>query len=431
MKPLPYKQTISDWITPFCFYFGLILLSSWLFRDVLATGHFLFTTDDNIGNISAEKPAFPSAFTGYWADASLVGQPMGRIPIIWTTGLMTLFPLKFFFNWIHAWDLIVASCFLALFLRGIRISWSAIALGVLCAFWLSCNLSTTYAGHCGKFAVLLCASGALFCIRQTMQWKHPWLWSMLAGGALGIMLLEQQDVALFFGIFLAAYALFLLTRNPQQPWIRRVGVLVTMGVMALLEAGPTLLQSYTQNIQNVSVVSQEAPQAKWEFVTQWSFPPEETMALLAPGFVGWRSGESEGPYYGRMGRSAGWETTGQGFSNFKLDDWYMGAIPLVFSLMAIFAAVWNNKATSSTEEWATQRAEVLFWGGVAIVTLLLSLGKFFPLYTLFYQLPVVNNIRNPVKFMQVFQVAVGILAAYAYHFCLYWQARQASTRHAG
>jgi hypothetical protein len=39
---------------------------------------------------------------------------------------------------------------------------------------------------------------------------------------------------------------------------------------------------------------------------------------------------------------------------------------------------------------------------------------------------VVNNIRNPVKFMQIFQVAVGILAAYGIQAVLQWRARRAA-----
>ena len=59
-----------------------------------------------------------------------------------------------------------------------------------------------------------------------------------------------------------------------------------------------------------------------------------------------------------------------------------------------------------------RNAEIIFWGCVAIITLLLAFGKFFPLYALFYKLPFVNSIRNPNKFLQIFQLALGILAAY-------------------
>jgi len=44
--------------------------------------------------------------------------------------------------------------------------------------------------------------------------------------------------------------------------------------------------------------------------------------------------------------------------------------------------------------------------------LLLSFGKYTPLYHIFWQLPVIHDIRNPNKFLQVFQAGLGILTAF-------------------
>jgi len=331
-----------------------------------------------------------------------------------------------YINWVHALDLGVAALFMMLLLQQQNVKWPAMALGLLSAFWLGSNMTLVYAGHLGKFGVITFASAALFCIARTAGGFASWPWSILAGGAVGYMCLEQQDVALFFGLCVAAFACFMLYRMQPASWPKRIGLLFLMGGMALWLAGPALLQSYGISIKGVAQVNSENPQAKWEYVTQWSLPPEETIALVAPGYVGWRSGEPEGPYWGRMGRSAGWEQTGQGFMNFKLDDIYLGAIPVIFALIAVFAAarklnigraVETTDGTDNTESVlelpaCRHRAEILFWAMVAVLALLLSFGKFFPLYALFYQLPVVNNIRNPTKFMPVFQVAVAILAAY-------------------
>ncbi|MBN2783992.1 MAG: hypothetical protein JXR25_04135, partial [Pontiellaceae bacterium] len=134
---------------------------------------------------------------------------------------------------------------------------------------------------------------------------------------------------------------------------------------------------------------------------QWSIPPNEVVDFVAPGYYGWRSGESEGPYWGRTGQSAEWEKTGQGFRNFKLESTYIGMIPFAFAFFALFAF-----------RRSEHMAEILFCAGAALIALLLSFGKYFPLYALFYKLPVVNSIRNPNKFIQVFQVCLAILSAY-------------------
>jgi hypothetical protein len=284
------------------------------------------------------------------------------------------------------------------------------------------------------------------------------------------MLLEQQDVALFVGMPIAAYAGFAIVR--QDGWsVGTFGIrLIPMGLVAALVAGGTALSVYLTSTTGVVAMSDEDPQAKWEYCTQWSQPPDETIEFVAPGYMGWRSGEPEGPYWGRSGRSAGWEQTHQGFMNFRLESLYIGAIPVALALFAVAAALLccggvvpgvrcqeaegrsqeagvrsqesggrsqervreafvANRATveplnrepANLAPWRERRAEILFWGAAAVITLMLAWGKFFPLYALFYKLPVVNNIRNPAKFLQVFQLALGILAAYGLDIALRWR----------
>lgn len=187
--------------------------------------------------------------------------------------------------------------------------------------------------------------------------------------------------------------------------------------------------SYATNVKGAASIQTESPQEKWEYVTQWSWPPDECVDFIAPGYMGWRSGEPEGPYWGRMGRSAGWEQTQRGFMNFKLENMYMGILPILLVVFAIMMAIMTSGFRfmvhgsdikvdlqgQASGVWclsSDRRAEILFWGCVAVVTLLLAFGKFFPLYALFYKLPLVSSIRNPNKFLQVFQLALGILAAY-------------------
>jgi hypothetical protein len=329
-------------------------------------------------------------------------------------------PLKMNNNWVHALDLVIASLFIALFLRGQKAGWAAIALGFLTAFWLGSNLTLTYAGHKGKYDILMLASVALFCIARALVRRPSLLWGILAGGAIGLMFLEQPDVALFFGFILGAYALFLAVRQwlANGTWAKSVLALSLMGGIGLLISASSTISSYASNVAGAVSMQAESPTAKWEFATQWSWPPDECIDFIAPGYMGWRSGEPEGPYLGRMGRSAGWEQTQQGFMNFKLENMYLGIIPILLAVFAILAGLMGIKQkneprmTRMHTDVPERRAEIIFWGCVAMVTLLLAFGKFFPLYALFYKLPMVSSIRNPNKFLQVFQLALGILAAY-------------------
>lgn len=409
-------------------FLGLIgILILLIFSPLFGDGAILFSTDNNIGSESMLRNALMSGFGAFWSDSSL----LGGLGLFWPNfmGLLLLtMPLVSYVNWVHTIEMGMASFFLTLYLRNCGLlSLHVQALAWITAFWIGCNFTLLYSGHTAKFGTLAFSALTLWFIRETVQRKSV-AWAVLSGGGMAMALLEQQDLALFFGIFIGAYAVFLLARQYGWRCLVMIKLLVPMGAVILLIAGPPSLFLLKSQTEGVSAGADESPQGKWDFITQWSLPPDETIDVIAPGYMGWRSGEPEGPYWGRIGRSADWEQTRQGFMNFRLDCSYIGAIPIVFALLALGAALFAGEKLENAEEfgsgWKDRRAEILFWGAVAIITLLLGYGKFTPLYWLFYQLPVVNNIRAPVKFHQVFQVALAILTAYGLDFALQWAKRR-------
>lgn len=374
-----------------------------VFRVLLAPGHVLFTTDDNIGALAMRKAALPWSFLGGWDDSIALGQPVFT-NFTWTNILLTLLPLRFFTNWIHALDLIVGSLAILGWLRARGFSVWAQLLGALTALWVGSTFFLTYAGHLGKFGVVMFAALYLWLIEKAV--RGPSLrWAVLAGGAMGAMFLEQADVGLFFALPLGAYAVWGVVREHgfRIPLLLR-GVLPVAVVAGALAFHPVWMAHSLLAIEKSEAKGGVAmdDRENWDYCTQWSWPPGETIEFVAPGYMGWRSGEAEGPYWGRMGRSAGWEQTRQGFQNFRLESLYLGAIPVWLGLLG-FALAFRRGAS--------QRGDLIFWSAVAVVTFLLALGKFFPLYRLFYELPGMSSIRNPVKFMQVFQFALAFLAA--------------------
>lgn len=397
-----------------------------IFGSLFESGVILFSTDNNIGNEAGAKWLLPAGIFGAWSSTPFVGFG-GAQPANWTSFWLCVLPLPFYINWIHYLDLVVASYFFILTLtrRGLR--QISIIVGSLVAFWIGPSFCLVYSGHNGKFALLTFMAIALFCIQEATK-KESVSWAFLAGGAIGVSMLEQQDVTVFFGIFWVAYAVYSIVRTYEWRLTMLLKLLMPMAVAVMLIGVPGSLKVYFSQTEGVTAGSGETPNAKWEFVTQWSLPPDECISIVAPGYMGWRSGEPEGPYWGRKGRSAEWEQTRQGFMNFKLDDEYMGVVAFVFPVLALIVAwgrfKWANRLDSASspiglvEVLDTSRHEVIFWGGVAVVSFLLALGKFFPLYHIFFQLPIVNNVRGPVKFMLVMQFALGILTAYGIDICL-------------
>lgn len=375
-----------------------LILSMILFRCCLGGG-ILFTTDDNIGHIAGYKSMLPDGLTsGMWQDSPLLGMPATASPLNWSNFWLSILSSRSFTNSFHLLSLLAGSVALGAFLFRKKLSTAAVLLGVLTVFWLGSNLTLVYAGHIRKFSILFLFCANLLCLDLLFE-KKRWSWAVISGFLLGLMFLEQQDVALFFGIFLGAYAVFLWSESGEK--LRGVFRLLPVPVIALLIAAGTLSSSFKQNISDAAGSSANNSPEQWDYCTQWSFPPDEMIAFIAPGYTGWRSGEPDGPYWGRMGRSAGWEQTRQGFMNFKLEDTYLGVIPAVFAIFALLACRRDPN-----------RRTIWFWGGAALAALLLSFGKYTPLYRLFWQLPVIHDIRNPNKFLQVFQAGLGILTAF-------------------
>ena len=423
-----------------------LLLALAVFNKVMDADRVLFMTDNNIGYTSQSKMGLPSTFLGgIWLGGPLLGSA-DSMQICLENVFKWVMPLRAYVNWFHAVMLGIASMGMAWFCLSRKCSALSVFLGLVVAFWLGSDLTLTYSGHNGKYGVLAFAGLALALIEMAAARKRM-AWCLLAGYAVGRMFIEQQDVALFIGLFLGAYAIYAILRENRGQWRSLVAPLLLIGVASLLVGGPNVLSGYMTQVKGVVAMRDENPEQKWEYCTQWSLPPEDMLEFVAPGFRGIRSGDPEGPYWGRQGRSAGWEQTHQGFPNFKLESVYVGIVPIVLACLALMTAFWGRRGQNSeirsqksgvksqkaegrgqesgvrsqepssldSEEAGVlgqRRGDILFWSAVTVIALLLSLGKFFPLYSVFYHIPGMASIRNPNKFLHVFQIGLGILTAF-------------------
>ena len=403
-------QRIQTWLWGGLF---LLLLFTAVFFGYIGQDRVLLTTDAAIGYANASWDEVLRSVLPAWGDKVLLGGPNGgpSTQVAWL--LLAVLPGILWNNVAYGLACLLGAAVLLWWLRKQCLCISAALLAGITACWLGSNFSLLYPGHGHKPYVILFFLLALIPTEQAAKGRLTS--GLLWGSCVGLMFVQQPDVAFFFALFSGAYLVFRLwSAQGLRPllWLK---VLLPALALALLFAAGPLLSGYKYNVKDAAPVQAESAQAKWGYMTQWSFPPDEMIDFIAPGYTGWRSGEPDGPYWGRMGRSPGWEQTHQGYINFKLESVYLGFIPLAFALFALFSVLARGKyGSKGVKEYGgkSTRAEIIFWGCVSVIALLLAFGKFFPLYSLFYQLPIVNNIRNPNKFLQVFQVALAILAAY-------------------
>ncbi len=385
----------------------LIGLAAILFRCGWGAEQVFAGSDCNIGLIAGAHRQLPALFQGAYLPTPIFGKAVSAPFSFFNLGRWLL-PSEVFSDTWYGFYLVFSSLFFIAYLRLWKLRWESCLFGALAAFWMG-SITLSSAGHMNKLGVMMFFMLAVFLVEKAMRAKTHRSRIMFACGtgvAIGFMLLEQQDVALFAGVFFGLYVLVRMIQVFGKKPLKWLELIIPVALIALWMAAPTALSAYQKNVTDVGL--QKDPQAQWEFITQWSMVPSELPDLIAPGYTGWNTGNPKGPYWGKVGQSAEWESTRQGFQNFRLDSLYFGILPVCLALFGIYAAVRTNRKED-------EASTVMFcWAGLALVALLLSFGKFSPLYKLFYHLPLVGNIRAPIKMLHNTQVMSAILAAYGF-----------------
>ncbi len=390
------------------------LAAAVVFHVLLVPGTVLLSSDDNVGLLKMNQRMLENSVAHPWMGEALWGMPTMSIvrPGYY---LLKAVPAAVFMNGYHGFCLMLAAWLLALYLRDLGLRPAACVFGGLVAFWTGTNLTLTFAGHVGKYGTMVFLALAVFLLGRWGKTGRT-AWAVAAGAAAGAMFLEQADVALFCALLLAPVGLFAAVRAAggwkiaglvKQAWAPAL-------VAALLAGGASLAAKDSGVTESTD--GQSAAE-RWAYITQWSQPPSESLDFIAPGWTGWRSGDDKGPYWGKMGRSEGYEQTRQGFMNFKLENVYVGAIPLLFALLGAAEALRRRKEPAA--------GLVVLWTGLWVLALLMAFGKFFILYKPLSLLPGFGSIRNPNKFIHFFQMAWGVVAAFGLDAALKLEARAA------
>ena len=174
---------------------------------------------------------------------------------------------------------------------------------------------------------------------------------------------------------------------------------------------------------------------RWIFATNWSLPPEDMLEFIVPGVFGDESMQGAFPYWGRLGRphDAAFQK-GRMMPNYRGHTVYLGMIPVLLALLSVFAWVSQKRAkavsapqqpsvlspptsvssspTTPDSLLPSPYSDVPFWGLLWLVCLVLAMGRYTPLYRLFYAIPYMDYIRAPVKFHHLAEVATAFLAGF-------------------
>ena len=232
----------------------------------------------------------------------------------------------------------------------------------------------------------------------------------LAGGCLGMAVSEVADVGalyaitagiLIFWMHAAAVRSF---RDAAKAVLRLALIPIVSGLIAFQTVG---IMMQTQVVGVSQGTAESSADERYEWATQWSLPKAESWSIVSGTYFGSSMQSREAPYWGRTGRASDWEKTGEGYRNFTMTGWGMGAVCTLLLLGLSFTALADARIASRrfAQPALAAAAPIL-----AVLTLMLSWGKYFPLYRWVYALPFFSTIRNPEKWNGPF-VLCSILAA--------------------
>ena len=298
------------------------------------------------------------------------------------------------------------------------------------------------AGHRGYFHMFSSAVWSFGLLIRCFDTRKLFYFAAL-GLVLAWGVTFQPDVMVMVGAVAAAYALW-LTRHPkpeagnwkQGVWQQIVSVWprfsVSVLVLALVGFGGLRAAVTTQianrdaqiagasgQVAKADNVKPEKPSAaerhdRWLFATNWSLPPEDVLEFIVPGVFGDESMQVPDPYWGRLGRPSD-ETFQKGrmMPNYRQHTVYLGEVSVLFALLGVMAWHFRKRVKDLPPVRGTADvSDVPFWCAVWVLCLVLAMGRYTPLYRLFYALPYMDYIRAPVKFHHLVEMASAFLAGF-------------------
>jgi hypothetical protein len=169
----------------------------------------------------------------------------------------------------------------------------------------------------------------------------------------------------------------------------QVGLLLALAVaVAVGAAAVQMLPTW-----ELAAHSQRTDGAEWDFAMTYSFWPWRFVTLLIPDFFGH---PADGDYWG--------------YGNYFEDNGYLGVLPLILAGLAVVGWLRNARRAPGSPRPAAV-GQIPFLLAMAMVALLLALGKNTPLYPLLFRYaPGFGAFQAPARFLCLYTFAVATLA---------------------
>ena len=468
-------ERTSGWIKPLGGVATLlIIVTLFLFWDSTKPAMTLFSNDGPLGSISSNAIKMPGTFFGYWHDLNWLGyeQPSASPGIYMTLGLL-LQNSVLYLKWCTPICLIILGLSAWFFFRTLGLRNLACTIGAIAAAFNMEVVSYACWGLPSRSLTFATTFLAGAFILRALE-SRPWINLTIAGICVGLGLMEGYDIGALFSLYIAAFILFGFVIKPLEKGkqtdlgrasgrgIAGIAVVALAAGFASSQTISTLVGTQLQGSYNGKTANtQAAKEQQWNFLTQWSLPKMEALRIVVPGLYGYRldtpssydSGKlislEGGRYWGSMGQDPVLEqineveeiiaafgqrnvlpgelaqvmnisvnqatqlmslvqNKGRFLQRHSGSGEYVGIVVFLLAIWAILFAL--NKHTSIYS--GTERRMILFWGFIALSSLLLAFGKHAIFYQFIYQIPFFNTMRNTIKFLHPMHFALIVLCGY-------------------
>lgn len=400
----------------------LVVVLGFLLGEGIVPGRVLFSNDGPLGRLISECHHLPSRFFGCWHDINSIGYRDGSavpsvsyglemgLGVLWFAKLYA--PLALLFLGVSVW----------LLLREMGLGAAACLLGGLAATLNSVYFSSACWGM-GAHPIMVALECLALAALARPAAPRRWLRVALAGFAVGMGVVEGADIGAIFSLLVSGFVIYqalVLERASLGNFGLGLARVALMAVCAAFLAAASVGDLLVNNVENVVAAGAQETRSEgghWDWATQWSLPKVETLGIIVPGLFGYRTDSPNGAgYWGATGRHAAWDryfaagskgAPPQALMRYVGGGNYAGVVVV---LVAAWAATQSLRLRQPLFD-PDRNKVVWLWAAVAVVALLFSFGRFAPFYRLVYALPYFRTIRNPVKFLHLFSLALTVLFA--------------------
>ena len=294
--------------------------------------------------------------------------------------IFLILPVNLAINWSIVLHLFLSGVFTFYLLKHYGISRFGSAVAGIVYMFSAPHIMHIYAGH---FIVLnaMVWTPLMFLFLDRMVRGDGLRYGIFLSITVALQLLAGQPQYLFYSMIALLLYLFLLLfrlRMDGTGWGRMAakgiafaGFILLGLALSAIQILPTIEMTKYSTRENLS----------YEWVSIFSFPPENLITYLIPDFFG---DMLKVPYWGK---NYLWEMTA-----------YIGIIPLTLAVVAIFY---------------DRRKVVWFFGGLATASAILAMGKYTPLLELLYTyVPGFNLFRGNSKFIFLNALSLAILSGF-------------------